>query len=374
MEADTVPVDPLSVYSAKSSRLYEKEYHKFMNFLQTKGQDEQITEENISEYFVELSGRMSPKSLWTKYFILKAVISRYNKIDLGLFGGLKELIQDFNKDSQPYVSKNFTRQQLVSFLSEAVDPVHLFHKVVLILATCGGLYRKQIHNLDVDTVIDETTRIRVIVAKDDKTGTAFEFYIYDNSEYPYATTIRRYMDLRPKDCSLKNFMLAYKKGKVLSYPAGINSFGTVPPIVARFLKLPEPDSFTARSLISTSKELCSSGSLMQTNLSFPLANSSLPLTNSAERIPNYPKIKEEAEPQNDSTETVQDNFYHTEPEILLDEATIEGLSPWAEMLDSPGTSVSHADIISKIRQIKPGEKQHIFINCVFKINDKEIKD
>lgn len=56
--------------------------------------------------------------------------------------------------------------------------------------------------------------------------------------------VRKYFDLRPPDMDSQRFFLAYRKGLCIRQPIGIHSIGGYPKLIATFLNLPNPGTYT----------------------------------------------------------------------------------------------------------------------------------
>jgi len=71
----------------------------------------------------------------------------------------------------------------------------------------------------------------------------------------FYSTYKKYVNLRPKDIQTTRFFLNYQNGKCTHQPIGINKFSKMPMIIANYLKLPDPESYTGHTLRRTSATL-----------------------------------------------------------------------------------------------------------------------
>lgn len=66
---------------------------------------------------------------------------------------------------------------------------------------------------------------------------------------------KKYAALRPDNVETPRFFLYYSNGKCTKQVIGINTFGNMPKVVARYLKLENPESYTGHSFRRTSATL-----------------------------------------------------------------------------------------------------------------------
>lgn len=76
---------------------------------------------------------------------------------------------------------------------------------------------------------------------------------------------RRYKSQRPKNIKTSSFFLQLRHGKCISQVVGINNFSRIPVQIAKYLKLPDPESYTGHSFRRSSATLLanSGGDLLQ---------------------------------------------------------------------------------------------------------------
>lgn len=107
----------------------------------------------------------------------------------------------------------------------------------LIFGVSGGCRRKELRNLKISHVRDLGDEFQVKLI-DEKTKKDRLFVV---SGRFYELT-KKYVLLRsPK---MEEFFLNYKNGKCLRQFAGINKIGNQPKVIAKYLKLPNPNLYT----------------------------------------------------------------------------------------------------------------------------------
>lgn len=67
--------------------------------------------------------------------------------------------------------------------------------------------------------------------------------------------VRRYEELRPKNVKSDQFFLSLRNGKCTQQVIGINTFGAMPKLIAKYLGLPQPERYTGHSFRRTSASM-----------------------------------------------------------------------------------------------------------------------
>lgn len=111
-----------------SKEKYNGAYLTFTNW--TKSKDITIVTENILlAYFVELSKKLKPSSLWSIYSMLKSTLKFHDNIDIGKHLKLSAFLKRTSKGYKGKKSKVLSSDNVVKFLSEAPDDTYLVLKV-----------------------------------------------------------------------------------------------------------------------------------------------------------------------------------------------------------------------------------------------------
>ena len=226
----------------KTKHLYKRTYNNFKKWKNDKNYFDS-SEKTVVSYFMSLSEKYSPNTLWSYYSMLKLCINICEKVDIKFYNTLIAYIKRVNDGYEPKTSRILTEENMVDFLQSADDKQHFFHKVVMIVGVQGCLRKSEIKNVNMADIEDKKDMaiIKVPVLKTKKHKDA---YITD-SFYEY---FKKYLSLRPINCKTDSFFLGYRNGKSLNAPAGINKIGCVPKEIAEFLKLADPKLYTSHAL------------------------------------------------------------------------------------------------------------------------------
>ncbi|XP_074029116.1 uncharacterized protein isoform X2 [Leptinotarsa decemlineata] len=99
-----------------------------------------VTETVFLAYFQELSETYSPNSLWTKWSMLKSMVTIHEKRDITKFNELQAFLKRKSKSYKPKKSAVLSPKDVIRFLKDASNDIHLLHKVVF---DYGLLWRMQ---------------------------------------------------------------------------------------------------------------------------------------------------------------------------------------------------------------------------------------
>ena len=90
--------------------------------------------------------------------------------------------------------------------------------------------------LTIENVIDKGSVILVQIPKT-KTDESKSFTIIEEEELGALQLVRKYASLRPPGLAEKRFFLSYRSGRCTAHSVGKNTIGSVPSIIACYLKL-----------------------------------------------------------------------------------------------------------------------------------------
>lgn len=89
-----------------------------------------------------------------------------------------------------------------------------------------------------------------------KTGNSRQFVIGPGEDgLDFVGIVKKYIGLRPSNVISKRFFLNYQKGRCTRQPIGINKIAQFPKVIATFLNLPNPQSYTGHCFRRTSATL-----------------------------------------------------------------------------------------------------------------------
>lgn len=136
--------------------------------------------------------------------------------------------------------QSLTLKQSQRFIREAPDEQYLLHKVIAILGNAGKVTRTQMVSLKASSVIERKDFIAVYI-----TGTFRQIRIgQKNMAGKCADVFRKYMAVRPNSATEPWFLLNYRNGDFTHGPVTVDTVGSTPVQIAKFLKLPNPKMYT----------------------------------------------------------------------------------------------------------------------------------
>lgn len=118
----------------------------------------------------------------------------------------------------------------------------------------GGLRRDEMVKMTIDDLQDKGSALLVNVPET-KTYKAKGFTIVEEEVIGALKLVRQYAALRPTGMRERRFFLAYRNNRCTVQPVGKNTIGSVPTIIARYLKLDNAKEYTGHCLRRTSSTL-----------------------------------------------------------------------------------------------------------------------
>ncbi|XP_050298680.1 uncharacterized protein LOC126737720 [Anthonomus grandis grandis] len=233
----------------ESRQQYEREYGIF-GIWKDANAIVQITETVLMAYFQKLSEKYSPNSLWTKCSTLRSTVMVYKNIDISQFHRLISFLKVKSKGYVPKKSKVLEEEQIIKFIKKAPD-IYLVHKVILVMGVFGGLRRDELVKMTIDDIEDRGT-VLAIKVPETKTSTSKSFTIIEE-DLGALNLIKNYAALRPAGIKERRFFLTYRKSRCTVQPVGKNIVGSVPTLIAKFLKLGNAEAYTGHCLRRTSQ-------------------------------------------------------------------------------------------------------------------------
>lgn len=119
-----------------------------------------------------------------------------------------------------------------------------------IFGVAGACRTDEILNVMVQHVAIEGN-ILLITIPDTKTKIQRKFTIDD----PFCDMVKKYMSLRPKNCSHHRFFINFQKNACTRQPIGKNKLAKMPCEIAKFLNLTDPQAYTGHSFRRSSATL-----------------------------------------------------------------------------------------------------------------------
>ena len=112
---------------ANSLVIYESSYKSLIDW-KTK-MKVSFEEKVLMAYFKQLSEKLSPSTLWSKYSMLKTMIYHYLRIRIDNYNKLKNFVKVKNKGYKAKQAEVFTPDDMKKFFNTAPDTLFLDTKV-----------------------------------------------------------------------------------------------------------------------------------------------------------------------------------------------------------------------------------------------------
>ncbi|XP_023012518.1 uncharacterized protein [Leptinotarsa decemlineata] len=214
----------------------------------------ELDEKVLFAYFEEKSKVQKSSSLWAQFSMLKYMISMKKNIDISKYTTLLAFLKKNAVGYQAVKSKNLTKQDVDTFLREADDHTYLLMKVALIIGVAGECNRHELSHMLIEDVKDEGSYFRITIPNS-LTKSQREFIILAETinGLNLVEIIRKYINIRPSRVDQQRFFVAYRNGKCVNQPVGVNTIGIYPKKVASFLGLPDPEGYIGYRFGRTSR-------------------------------------------------------------------------------------------------------------------------
>lgn len=123
----------------------------------------------------------------------------------------------------------------------------------MIMGISGACRKDELCKMTTDNVEDKNSVI-IVTISDTKNGVQRTFTIINREEQRinFVDLIRKYISCRPRNSENRRFFLKYCSGKCVNQPVGKNTFAKIPALIAEFLKLKNPETYTGHSFRRTS--------------------------------------------------------------------------------------------------------------------------
>jgi integrase len=245
-----------SLLPEKSKDAYEQTYVKLEIWCKAKGIKNIHNEKVLLAYFDYLSKLRKASSLWVYYSMLRSMISLKQNIDISKYVHLIAFLKRKSEGFRSKKSKVLRKEDITKFLKNADDKTYFMMKVALIVGLAGACRRDELTNLRMENVRDEGQCIHIVIPNT-KTKISREFFVTSGNieGTNMVEIVRRYIAIRPCNVDHSRFFIAYRNGKCIKQPVGVNMFGKIPRIIASFLNLPNPEQYTGHCFRRSSASL-----------------------------------------------------------------------------------------------------------------------
>lgn len=146
------------------------------------------------------------------------------------------------------------RSEFKAYINNAPDKKYLLVKVILILGTAEAMRSQEIFELKFSNVKDMGGYIEVDVLNT-KNEVDRKFVVINTDGILCVAVMKKYIALRPQKRTDPRFQTAYQSGKCSNNAVGYTNVCGIPRIVAKFLGIEVPASYTGHGLLRTSATL-----------------------------------------------------------------------------------------------------------------------
>lgn len=128
----------------------------------------------------------------------------------------------------------------------------------MVIGVTGATRTDELVNLEVKDVKEESGFMLVKI-RNTKNKMPRSFTVVNGDEYNdrFLDILKKYITIRNNNAreSQTRFFFKYAKGKCINQPVGKNTFSHIPSVIAKFLDLSSPESYTGHSFRRTSATL-----------------------------------------------------------------------------------------------------------------------
>lgn len=255
-----------SLLPSKSKPIYDKNHDAFISWCKARHiLDGYYSETILLAYFSELSARYASTTLWSKFSMLRTTLTAHGFASLGALGKVAAFLKRAGEGKDIKKSSVFTRADIERFLCETPDEQYLHIKVATLFGLFGACRKSELIALTPDDVKDAGDHLLVSI-RHSKTGPrSFVLVGADDPRLDALVYHRRYLQLRPEN-SPNRLFVSFKNGKCVRQPLGKNIIASYPKMIADFLGLPNPATFTSHALRRSSATWMADGGVDLMNL------------------------------------------------------------------------------------------------------------
>lgn len=187
--------------------------------------------------------------------MLKKTLLVKQNVDVSKYKKLTTFLKNKAVGHEPKKAYVLSKEDITKFIWEAPDDIYLMTKVALIFGIYGACRREELVNISINDIQDRDSVIVITIPKT-KTNKKRIFTIVDTDQLSPITIYKKYAALRAatkvEHC---RFFLSYRNKKCTKQLVGKNTFGAIPKLIAKYLRLPNPERYTGHSFRRTSATL-----------------------------------------------------------------------------------------------------------------------
>ncbi|CAK1580078.1 unnamed protein product [Parnassius mnemosyne] len=98
-------------------------------------------------YFSELSAKLKPSTLWSRFSMIKSMLKIRNNVDISEYSKLNAFLKRQSDGFATKKLKILTSNEVERFLNEAPDDRYLATKIALIFGIVGACCREELANI-----------------------------------------------------------------------------------------------------------------------------------------------------------------------------------------------------------------------------------
>lgn len=186
--------------------------------------------------------------------MIKKMLLVKKDIDITSYHKLVSYLKNNSVGHVPKKAMVLSKDEVIKFIADAADDIHLMNKVALIFGIYGACRREELANMSVNDIEDRGSVLVVTIPKT-KTNMKRIFTILDDDVTSSLALFRKYVALRPANINHSRFFVQYRKKKCTAQAVGKNTFGSIPKMIAKYLELPNPERYSGHTFRRTSATL-----------------------------------------------------------------------------------------------------------------------
>jgi len=260
-----ITIDPLrevrlATLPPKSRAIYSQYYQEYSTWCKENGDKSIPADESLLLYFGHLSQTYAPTTLWTRASAIKSFLYvEFNRNKSSFPAGVEALLKARGRGYVPKKSFAFDKEEVEKYLQlEATSSENICEKLAFSLGILGGMRGGELVLLCWDNfeIMDDTIVCHFKRLKKSENDAASMFVLSKNSNESLCVyrLFMEYFVRVPEKYRKGRFWLKYdKKCKIgwTTRPLGKAFFSKLPKVVAKKLKLDNPEKYTGHSLRST---------------------------------------------------------------------------------------------------------------------------
>lgn len=236
----------------------------------------------------------------------------------------------------------------------------------MVLGVMGACRADELANLLNEDIIEEHNFVLINI-RQTKNKVPRSFVISSAENVNFLGIFRKYVELKKENAFLAKhtrFFMRYNKGKIQNQPVGKNTFYKIPSIVAKFLNLPNPDSYTGHAFRRTSATLLANSGVDILNLKKHGGWKSSVIAESYVADSVYQKQNIASRILNNDCHAVQSNL--VAPSVSSEKRQID-VSPININVAEMTSALRHVETTNSIDSNKCATINN-YTNCTFNIN------